>query len=82
MNARLKERLQLFQEQNAENCRIAEMEISKYALLWVFLLCKAHRLTARLTSAETTIGRLQDENNALDEAVRAQANEVGILHQS
>ncbi|EER16266.1 GRIP1-associated protein, putative [Perkinsus marinus ATCC 50983] len=65
MNARLKERLQLFQEQNAENCRIAEMEISK--------------LTARLTSAETTIGRLQDENNALDEAVRAQANELKFL---
>ncbi|KAF4752885.1 hypothetical protein FOZ62_002393, partial [Perkinsus olseni] len=64
-NTRLKERLQLFHEQNAENCRIAEMEIAK--------------LTARLTSAEATIARLQDENNALDEAVRAQANELKHL---
>ncbi|KAF4733153.1 hypothetical protein FOZ63_033182, partial [Perkinsus olseni] len=64
-NTRLKERLQLFHEQNAENCRIAEMEIAK--------------LTARLTSAETTIARLQDENNALDEAVRAQGNELKHL---
>ncbi|KAF4691677.1 hypothetical protein FOZ60_014989, partial [Perkinsus olseni] len=65
MSTRLKERLQLFHDQNAENCRIAEMEIAK--------------LTARLTTAETTIARLQDENNALDEAVRAQGNELNHL---
>ncbi|KAF4659488.1 hypothetical protein FOL47_007562 [Perkinsus chesapeaki] len=65
MNSRLKERLQLFQDQNAENCRIAEMEISK--------------LTARLAAAEATICRLQDENNSLDEAVRAQGKELEFL---
>ncbi|KAF4691678.1 hypothetical protein FOZ60_014990 [Perkinsus olseni] len=32
MSTRLKERLQLFHDQNAENCRIAEMEIAKYTI--------------------------------------------------
>ncbi|KAF4674989.1 hypothetical protein FOZ60_001125, partial [Perkinsus olseni] len=32
MNTRLEERLQLFHEQNAENYRIAEMEIAKYTI--------------------------------------------------
>ncbi|KAF4709183.1 hypothetical protein FOZ62_002552, partial [Perkinsus olseni] len=32
INTRLRERLQLFHDQNVENCRIAEMEIAKYTI--------------------------------------------------